>query len=102
MNKKRNQKRKAQIETRTKNESFRFQVWWNKNKRAPEIADEAPAVNSEIDAICEKDLSEGLLALAEVLDGIRKALGYEQAVDRCSLNGSVIAYILGYYVCKTC
>lgn len=91
----RDKKRKVQLETRTKNESFRFQVLWNRDKRAPEIADDDTAVNIEISTICEKDLSEGLLTLAEVLETVRNELGYEHEAERCTLNGSVVAYILG-------
>ena len=94
MSKNREQRRKEQIAVKTKNESFRFQVRWNRDKRAPEIADDDALVNAEINAICEKDLSEGLLTLAEVLDGVRNGLGYEHEVGKCTLNGSVVAYIL--------
>lgn len=95
MNKNREQRRKEQIAVKTKNESFRFQVRWNRDKRAPEIADDDVLMNVEINAICEKDLSEGLLALAEVLDGVHKELGYEHEAGRCTLDGSTVAYILG-------
>lgn len=95
MNKNREQRRKEQIAVKTKKESFRFQVRWNRDKRAPEIADDDVLMNVEINAICEKDLSEGLLALAGVLDGVHKELGYEHEVGKCTLNGSVVAYILG-------
>lgn len=95
MSKNRDQRRKEQIAVKTKNESFRFQVRWNRDKRAPEIADDDVLMNVEINAICEKDLSGGLLMLAEVLDGVRNGLGYEHEVGKCTLNGSVVAYILG-------
>ena len=95
MSKNRDKKRKEQIAVKAKNESFRFQVRWNRDKRAPEIADDDVVANAEINAICEKDLSEGLLALADVLDGVRNELGYGHEAGRCTLNGSVVAYILG-------
>ena len=50
MNKNREQRRKEQIAVKTKNESFRFQVRWNRDKRAPEIADDDSVANAEIDA----------------------------------------------------
>ena len=100
MSKNREQRRKEQIAVKTKNESFRFQVRWNRDKRAPEIADDDALVNAEINVICEKDLSEGLLALAEVLDGVRNELGYEHEAGRCTLDGSAVAYILGITTVK--
>ena len=100
MSKNRDKKRKEQIAVKTKNESFRFQVRWNRDKRAPEIADDDVVANAEINAICEKDLSEGLLALAEVLDGVRNELGYEHEAGRCTLDGSAVAYILGITTVK--
>ena len=100
MNKNREQRRKEQIAVKTKNESFRFQVRWNRDKRAPEIADDDAVANAEINAICEKDLSDGMLALAEVLDGVHKELGYEHEVGKCTLDGSAVAYILGITTVK--
>ena len=100
MSKNREQRRKEQIAVKTKNESFRFQVRWNRDKRAPEIADDYVVANAEIDAICEKDLSEGLLALADVLDGVRNELGYGHEAGRCTLDGSAVAYILGITTVK--
>ena len=95
MSKNRDQRRKEQIAVKTKNESFRFQVRWNRDKRAPEIADDDAVANAEINVICEKDLSDGMLALADILDGVRNELGYEHEANRCTLNGSAVAYILG-------
>ena len=100
MSKNRDERRKEQLLARTKNDSFKFQVWWNRDKRAPEIADDDALVNAEINAICEKDMSEGILALADILDGVRNELGYEHEVGRCTLNGSVVAYILGITTVK--
>lgn len=95
MSKKRDQKRKEVLSVKAKDESFKFQVWWNRNKRGLDIPDDDPLVNKELGVICEKGLTDGLLALAEVLDAIRNKLGREQVPDRCSLNGSAVAYILG-------
>ena len=33
--------------------------------------------------------------MARIIEGIRKELGFEQEVDKCSLNGSLVPFILG-------
>ena len=49
----------------------------------------------ELDAICRNDLTDALLDMARIIEGIRKELGFEQEVDKCSLNGSLVPFILG-------
>ncbi len=50
---------------------------------------------AELDAICQNGLTDALLDLARMIEGIRKELGFEQEVDKCSLNGSLVPFILG-------
>lgn len=95
MNKKKDNKRKEILSIKAKNESFRFQIWWNKKKRELDIPDDDPLVNKELDVICEKGLTDGLLALADVLKGAKNNLGYLPEPGKCSLNGAAVPYILG-------
>ena len=95
MSKKKDQKRKEVLSLKVKNESFRFQVWWNRNKRGLDIPDEDPLVNKELDVICEKGLTDGLLTLADVIEGVRNDLGCQPESAKCSLNGTAVSYILG-------
>ena len=52
-------------------------------------------LTAELDAICQNSLTDALLDMARIIEGIRKELGFEQEVDKCSLNGSLVPFILG-------
>ena len=52
-------------------------------------------LTTELDAICQNGLTDALLDLAKIIEGIRKELGFEQETDLCSLNGSLVPFILG-------
>ena len=95
MSKKRDQKRKVQLATRAKNESFRFQVEYMRKQKGINIAGMEQNLTTELDAICQNGLTDALLDLAKILEGIRKELGFEQDADKCSLNGSLVPFILG-------
>ena len=95
MSKNRDQKRKAQLATRAKNESFRFQVEYTKKQKGIDIIGMEQNLTTELDAICQNGLTDALLDLAKIVEGIRKELGFEQEVDKCSLNGSLVPFILG-------
>ena len=95
MSKNKDQKRKAQLATRAKNESFRFQVEYMRKKKGIDIAGLEQELTTEMDAICQNGLTDALLDLAKIVEGIRKELGYEQEADKCSLNGTLVPFILG-------
>jgi len=95
MSKNRDQKRKAQLATRAKNESFRFQVEFTRKQKGIDIMGMEQNLTTELDAICQNGLTDALLDLAKILEGIRKELGFEQEADKCSLNGSLVPFILG-------
>ena len=95
MSKNRNQKRKAQLATRAKNESFRFQVEYMRKQKGIDIMGMEQNLTAELDAICQNGLTDALLDLAKIVEGIRKELGFEQEADKCSLNGSLVPFILG-------
>ena len=95
MSKNKDQKRKAQLATRAKNESFRFQVEYMRKKKGINIAGMEQELAVELDAICQNGLTDALLDLAKIVEGIRKELGYEQEADKCSLNGTLVPFILG-------
>ena len=95
MSKNRDQKRKAQLATRAKNESFRFQVEFTRKQKGIDIMGMEQNLTTELDAICQNGITDALLDLAKILEGIRKELGFEQETDKCSLNGSLVPFILG-------
>ena len=95
MSKNKDQKRKAQLAVRAKNESFRFQVEYTKKQKGIDIIGMEQNLTAELDAICQNGLTDALLDLAKIVEGIRKELGYEQEEDKCSLNGFLVPFILG-------
>ena len=95
MSKNKDQKRKAQLATRAKNESFRFQMEYTKKQKGIDIIGMEQNLTTELDAICQNGLTDALLDLAKIIEGIRKELGFEQETDLCSLNGSLVPFILG-------
>ena len=95
MSKNKDQKRKAQLAVRAKNESFRFQVEYTKKQKGIDIIGMEQNLTAELDAICQNCLTDALLDMARIIEGIRKELGFEQEVDKCSLNGSLVPFILG-------
>ena len=95
MSKNKDQKRKAQLATRAKNESFRFQVEFTRKQKCIDIMGMEQNLNTELDAICQNNLTDALLDLAKIVEGVRKELGFEQEADKCSLNGSLVPFILG-------
>ena len=95
MSKNKNQKRKVQLITRAKNESFRFQVEFTRKQKGIDIMGMEQNLITELDAICQNDFTDALLDLAKIVEGIRKELGFEQEADKCSLNGSLVPFILG-------
>lgn len=96
MNKNKDQRRKAQLATRAKNESFRFQVEFLKKQKGIDITTGMELeLTAELDAICQNGLTEAMLDLANIIEGIQQELSGEQEADKCSLNGSLVPFILG-------
>ena len=95
MSKNKDQKRKAQLAARAKNESFRFQVEYMRKQKGIDIAGMEQELAAELDDICLNSLADEMLDLAKIVEGVKKELGYEHEVDKCSLNGSLVPYILG-------
>lgn len=95
MSKNKDQKRKAQLATRAKNESFRFQVEFTRKQKGINIMGMEQNLATELDAICQNSLTDALLDLAKMVEEMRKELGFEQEADKCSLNGSLVPFILG-------
>jgi hypothetical protein len=100
MSKNKDQKRKAQLATRAKNESFCFQVEYTRKQKGIEIMGMEQNLTAELDAICQNGLTDALLDLAKVVEGIRTELGFEQEADKCSLNGALVPFILGITAIK--
>jgi len=95
MSKNKDQKRKVQLATRAKYESFRFQVEFTRKQKCIDIMGMEQNLTAELDAICQNNLTDALLDLAKIVEGVRKELGFEQEADKCSLNGSLVPFILG-------
>ena len=95
MSKNKDQKRKAQLAARAKNESFRFQVEFTRKQKGIDIMGMEQNLTAELDAICQNDLTDALFDLAKIVEGMRKELGFEQEADKCSLNGGLVPFILG-------
>lgn len=95
MGKQQDMRRKARLEERKKIESFRFQVLWEKKQRMPELPDEDALLNAEMNTLCENGLAIDMLALRDIVEGVRKKLGVEPEEDRGSLIGAIIPYLLG-------
>ena len=95
MSKNKDQKRKVQLATRAKNESFRFQVEFTRKQKCIDIMGMEQNLTTELDDICQNNLTDALLDLAKIVEGVRKELGFEQEADKCSLNGSLVPFILG-------
>lgn len=83
MSKNKDQKRKAQLAVRAKNESFRFQVEHTRKQKGIDIIGMEQNLTAELDAICQNCLTDALLDMARIIEGIRKELGFEQEVDKC-------------------
>ena len=95
MSKNKDQKRKAKLATRAKNEAFRFHVEFEKKKKGIDITGMEQALNTELDVICQNGLTEAILDLAKIVEGVKKELGFEPETEKCSLNGALVPYILG-------
>ena len=95
MSKNKDQKRKAQLATRAKNEAFRFHVEFERKQKGIDVMGMEQALNAELDAICQNGLTEAVLNLAKIVEGVKKELSFEPEADKCSLNGALVPYILG-------
>ena len=84
MSKKQDPKRKAQLNEKARTESFRFQVMWEKSQKLPEMPDET--LNAELNALCEKGLAEEMFTLRDIVEGVRKELGYQTEAGKGSLE----------------
>jgi hypothetical protein len=96
MKNKKDAKRKAQLEFRTKCESFRFNTTRRVAAKYAEITDAIPArLEMELQWIFKHNLMEGFGQLEEVMTIARSEFGMEPGVSDPFLNGSAVAYLLG-------
>ena len=93
MSKKQSTKRKAQLDAKARRESFRFQVMWERNQKMTEIPDEL--LKAELDALCEKGLEEEMFTLRDIVEGVRKELGFQTENGTGSLEGTIVPFLLG-------
>ena len=98
MSKKQDPKRKAQLNEKARTESFRFQVMWEKSQKLPEMPDET--LNAELNALCEKGLAKEMFTLRDIVEGVRKELGYQTEAGKGSLEGTIVPFLLG--ITTTC
>jgi hypothetical protein len=95
MSKNKDQKRKAQLTIKAKNESFRFQVEYIRKRNNIDITGLEQEYEAELNAICQSGLTEDLFVLSKIVDGVRCNLGFKQEDDKCSLKGALVPFILG-------
>ncbi len=95
MSKNKSTKRKQQLQERSINESFKFQVLWERNRKAPEVPDDNLLLMAEMESVCSLGLAKDFLTLRDIVVGVAKDKGIEPVSERCSLKGSVISYLLG-------
>jgi hypothetical protein len=67
MSKNKDQKRKAQLAARAKNGSFRFQVEFTRKQKGIDIMGMEQNLTTELDDICQNDLTDALLDLAKIV-----------------------------------
>ena len=64
--------------------------------KEPENAGNAgQALNAELDALCEKGLTEEMFTLRDIVEGVRKELGCQTEAGKGSLEGTIVPYLLG-------
>lgn len=95
MSKNKDQKRKAQLTIKAKNESFRFQVDYIRKKRNIDITGLEQEYETELSTICQNGLTEDLFVLSKIVDDVRVKLGFKQEADKNSLKGAFVPFILG-------
>lgn len=95
MSKKKDQKRKMQLSAKSKMETFKFQVMFNKKTLLPTLPENHPVLNAELNAFCEKGLAEDMLTLRDIVEGIGKELNYRPEVEKGTFVGSPTGYLLG-------
>ena len=94
MSKNKDQKRKAQLTIKAKNESFRFQVEYIRKRNNIEITGLEQEYEAELNAICQNGLTEDIFVLSKIVEGVRHKLGFEHEADKCSLKGAIVPFIL--------
>lgn len=94
MNKNKEQKRRQELAVRAQNETFRFQVEFAR-KQSGVVESGSLELAMEADAICNNGLAVSMLALRDIIAGVRKDLKIEPEVEKCSLNGTLVPYVLG-------
>ena len=52
-------------------------------------------LNAELDALCEKGLAEEMFTLRNIVEGVRKELGYQTETGKGSLEGTIVPFLLG-------
>ena len=94
MSKMHEQKRKAKLAERAKYESLCFQVWRGRNKLIPGLSDDDLLVKTELENIRQTGSTEDILAIRDIVRGVKSDFGVMPEPDRGTLNGSAVAYLL--------
>ena len=93
--KKVDQKRKAQLAERTQKEYYKFQLEWAQKNKQPAISVDDETYQAELKVILEHGLFKGSHDLSEIIAGVKRDLEISPIDEKCSLNGSLIPYMLG-------
>ena len=95
MEKTKDKKKKLKLAEKEANKMFKYRVLFTKKTRLPELADDDSTLVAELNAICAAGLVADMYALADIVREVQAELGIGQEVERNTLNGSLVPYILG-------
>lgn len=94
--KKKDQKRKAVLESKSKVEALRFLSFWGAQQKQVELTPETKArIEKEILQFSNLQLAADLLELNKIMDRIKNELGIKNEPTVGLLAGSMVAYCLG-------
>lgn len=95
MSKKKDQKRRGQLESRAKLETLKFQIEYSRKQLMPELTADDPRLVAELEAVQSNGLVNDLLELQTVFEGIRRDTGLKSIADKCNIRGAILPYLLG-------
>lgn len=93
--KKSDQRRKAALAERTKVDAFKFQVEWQLKKVMPSVSIDNEELQKEMREITSLDIFKALDDLQKFINGVKAELNISPVDAKCTLNGSIIAYLYG-------
>ncbi len=86
-------KRNEKLQLKTVNDSFKWQIKFNKARLLQGIPTEE--LEAEIESVCKNGLAYSILTLSRIINGIKADLGIVLEPGKGTLAGSPSAYLLG-------